>query len=135
MPLTLNLTEAAHLLHVHPKTLQQRARLGLIPACKVGRSWVFVEILLIEHLVAESRSRVSVADAQEKPECRSTEGKTRPIGGSSCRPSLAKPGLYASLLGLTPSAGRRSSTTGSKQNAGSRTSSERSPATRGRTQS
>ena len=44
---TLDLAEAAQLFKVHPKTLQRMARAGSVPACKVGRSWVFVERLLI----------------------------------------------------------------------------------------
>jgi excisionase family DNA binding protein len=34
---TLDLTTAAALLKVHPKTLQKLARAGAIPACKIGR--------------------------------------------------------------------------------------------------
>jgi len=33
--------KAAELLGIHPKTLQQMARQGRIPAKKVGRSWRF----------------------------------------------------------------------------------------------
>src|SRR5665647_2832546 len=81
----LSATEAAQLLHIHPQTLMTRARAGAIPGCRVGRAWVFVESLLIEYLVAQSLLRVSVAGTQEKTECRSTEEKTRLIGGSNFR--------------------------------------------------
>jgi integrase len=77
---TFAVAEAARLLHIHPQTLMARARAGAIPGCKVGKAWVFVESLLIEYLVAQSRSRVSVAGTQENPECRSTEEKTPRIG-------------------------------------------------------
>lgn len=100
---TLNAVEAAQLLHIHPQTLKSRARAGLIPGCRVGKAWVFVESLLIEYLVAQSLSRVSVAGTQEKPECRSTEEKTRLSGGSNCRLSAANLALYRSaLLGRVP---------------------------------
>ena len=33
--------EAAHLLGVHPKTLQQMARRGEVPAIRVGKFWRF----------------------------------------------------------------------------------------------
>ena len=97
---TLGVTEAAQLLHVHPQTLMARVRAGVIPGCKVGKAWVFVESLLIEYLVAQSLLRVSVADAPEKSECRSTEEKTHPIGGSNCRQSVANLDRYRSALGL-----------------------------------
>ena len=35
---TLDIAGAALLLKVHPKTLQNLARRGLVPACKVGRA-------------------------------------------------------------------------------------------------
>ena len=46
---TLNVDEAASLLHIHPQTLMTRARSGVIPGCKVGRALVFVESLLIQY--------------------------------------------------------------------------------------
>ncbi|WP_395454356.1 helix-turn-helix domain-containing protein [Acidovorax delafieldii] len=104
-PRTLNVDEAASLLHIHPQTLMTRARSGVIPGCKVGRAWVFVESLLIEYLVTQSTLRVSVAGAQEETECRSTEEKTRPFGGSNSRQSGANLALYRSVLGL-PKNGR-----------------------------
>ena len=97
---TLDAREAAQLLHVHPQTLMALARTGVIPGCRVGKAWVFVESLLIEYLVAQSLLRVSVAGTQEKTECRSTEEKTRPIGGRNCRSSVANLARYRSALGL-----------------------------------
>ena len=102
---TLNASEAAQLLRIHPQTLMTRARTGVIPGCKVGRAWVFVESLLIEYLVTQSTLRVSVAGTQEETECRSTEEKTRPFGGSNSRPSGANLARYRSALGL-PKNGR-----------------------------
>jgi excisionase family DNA binding protein len=49
---TLDLTEAAALLKVHPKTLQRLAQSGAVPACKVGRVWVFIDDLLFQLLMA-----------------------------------------------------------------------------------
>jgi len=62
---TLTLVQAAALLKVHPKTLQRLAQAGTVPACKVGRAWVFLDGLLLEMLVAKSTARVSVVDLQE----------------------------------------------------------------------
>lgn len=118
---TLDLRQAASLAKVHPKTLQLLARRGRIPACKIGRSWVFVESLLVEHLVAKSLARVSVADLQEKSECRSTDAKTHCVGGSSYRQSAANRVLYSKALEL-PTRGRRGrSMTGSPRPDGSKT--------------
>jgi type I restriction enzyme R subunit len=95
---TLDARQAAQLLHIHPQTLMSLARAGVIPGCRIGKAWVFVESLLIEYLVAQSLSRVSVAGTQEKTECRSTEEKTRPIGGRNSRPSVANLARYPASI-------------------------------------
>jgi excisionase family DNA binding protein len=118
---TLDLEEAARFLKIHPKTLQRLAHARRIPACKIGRSWLFVERLLVEHVVSESLLRVSVVDLQEKSECRSTDAMTRRTGGSSYRPSAGNRSLYNKALGLPTSARRSRSETGSPPNDGSRT--------------
>jgi len=117
---TLDLTEAARLLKVHPKTLQGLARAGAVPSCKVGRAWVFVEQLLLDHLVAKSLARVSVVDLQEKTECRSTDERTHRIGGSSYRPSGVNRSLYSKALGLPIDERRKRSTTDSRTRDGSK---------------
>ncbi|WP_409993905.1 helix-turn-helix domain-containing protein [Roseateles albus] len=109
--LTLTLIEAASLLKVHPKTLQKLAQRGGVPACKVGRSWVFVEQLLIDQLVSRSKARLTVADDQEFSECLSTNAKIRPSGGSSSLPSVASRSLYSKALGLVTSGKRSKSMT------------------------
>ncbi len=107
---TLNLLEAANLLKVHPKTLQRLAQCGAVPACKVGRAWVFVDQLLLEMLMAKSTMRVSVIDSLEESICRSTDEKTRHFGGSNSRSSEVNRSLYSKALGL-PTSGRRSRST------------------------
>ena len=37
----LDVSEAARLLRIHPKTLRNKARLGVIPGVQVGRLWRF----------------------------------------------------------------------------------------------
>jgi excisionase family DNA binding protein len=120
---TLDLGEAARLLKVHPKTLQKLARQGKVPACKLGRAWVFVEHLLEAHLVSESFSRAPVVDVQENSECRSTDARTRHGGGSSCRQSVVNRSLYLEALGLPTDAKRRRFTTDLRTSVGSRTGS------------
>lgn len=120
---TITADEAALLLHIHPQTLKTRARTGLIPGCKVGKVWVFVESLLIEYLVAQSLARVSVADTPEKFECRSTEGKIRLTGGLNYRLSEGNEVRYRQALGLPTSVKPNRSTTSSRFRGGSKTSS------------
>ena len=107
---TLDLAAAAKLLKVHPKTLQAMARAGCVPACKVGRAWVFVEALLLDHLKSLCLARLTATVDPGAAECRSTAAKTRPSGGSSCRPSAVSRDLYSRALGL-PTNGRRSTST------------------------
>lgn len=117
---TLNLVDAARLLQVHPKTLQKWARAGLVPAAKVGKAWLFLEHLLVKHLVSESLLRVSVADSLEQSTCRFTDAKTHLAGGSNSRPSRVNRDLYSKALGLPTSGKRSRSMTGSKPQGGSR---------------
>jgi len=42
--------EAAEFLHIHPDTLKERARAGLIKAYRPGRKWVFLKSDLLEYL-------------------------------------------------------------------------------------
>ena len=46
----LDVTEAAKLLRIHPKTLRSKARLGVIPGVQVGRLWRFRASALNEWL-------------------------------------------------------------------------------------
>lgn len=69
MGLTVGIREAAEILHVHPKSVEDLIRNGQIPAGKVGRAWVmmtrdvlaYVEMVIIaqtaERLVATGRQR------------------------------------------------------------------------------
>ena len=46
----LDVTEAARLLRIHPKTLRNKARRGVIPGVQVGRLWRFRASALNEWL-------------------------------------------------------------------------------------
>ena len=54
----LTLEQAAEFLHLHPVTLQRKARRGEVPASKPGKRWVFLEIDLVAFLRAQYSSRV-----------------------------------------------------------------------------
>ena len=120
---TLDLDEAARLLKVHAKTLQRLAQAGRVPACKIGRAWIFVEQLLVDHMLSKSVLRVSVVDLQEKSECRSTDARTHRFGGSSYRQSGVNRSLYSKALGLPTDAKRSRFETGSQLRDGSKTAS------------
>jgi excisionase family DNA binding protein len=47
---TLTLEDAAELLKIHPQTLRKKAMLGEIPGAKLGKSWVFIEEDLANHI-------------------------------------------------------------------------------------
>lgn len=40
---TFNLIEAAAFLKLNPQILRRKVKAGLIPAAKIGKSWVFIE--------------------------------------------------------------------------------------------
>lgn len=44
------LPEAAEFLGIHPHTLQERAKSGVVKAYKPGRAWVFFKHELVEYL-------------------------------------------------------------------------------------
>jgi excisionase family DNA binding protein len=102
--LTLDLIEAAHVLRVHPKTLQAMAKAGKVPASKPGKQWVF----RIEALDAYLRSL----------ECPSIESE--PSGTSTSSTTAA---ALDALLDLPTGARRRSTTTALPPNSGAKSSS------------
>ena len=79
----LTLEHAATFLHLHPVTLQRKAKRGDIPAAKLGRRWIFLEIDLVACLRAQYPSRVMQGAHEEVKLCRSTNAKILPSGGSS----------------------------------------------------
>jgi hypothetical protein len=54
---TLNLVQAAALLHMHRVTLLIKAQSGAIPAAKPGKCWVFIEQDLQDYLRGLYRSK------------------------------------------------------------------------------
>lgn len=93
----LQIDQAAELLHMHPVTLQRKARFGEVPAAKLGRRWVFLEIDLVAFLRAQYPSRVVQGVHEEVKLCRSTHEKILPSGGSNC---ITAEKSYKKALGL-----------------------------------
>jgi excisionase family DNA binding protein len=79
----LTLEQAAEFLHLHPVTLQRKAQRGEVPAAKLGRRWIFLEIDLVACLRAQYPSRVMQGEHKEVKLCRSTNAKILPSIGSS----------------------------------------------------
>lgn len=94
---TLTLAEAAAFLHMHPMTLQKKARLGEIPGTKPGRRWVFVDVHLVEWMGVQSLSRMMQGEHEEKQSCHFTGARILPSGGSS---SITTEERYKKALGL-----------------------------------
>jgi hypothetical protein len=77
---TLNLQQAAELLHIHPVTLQSQAKAGKIPGAKIGKCWVFVSIDLIDYIRSQYPRR-TLQGEQEINLCHSLNEKTHLFGG------------------------------------------------------
>ncbi|MBI2286377.1 MAG: helix-turn-helix domain-containing protein [Nitrosomonadales bacterium] len=93
----LNIEQAAEFLHLHPVTLQRMAKRREVPAAKLGRRWIFLEIDLVAYLRAQYPSRVMRGEHKEVKLCRSTDAKILPSGGSSCTTAEKS---YREALGL-----------------------------------
>ena len=80
---TLDLTQAALFLKMHPEEVRRRAKLGLLPGAKPGKAWVFLEDDLAEYLrshYAYPRQALQVTTRKEYQSCHSLNAKVR--GGS-----------------------------------------------------
>ena len=93
----LTIEQAASFLHLHPVTLQRKAQRGEIPAAKLGRRWIFLEVDLIACLRAQYPSRVMQGEHEGVKLCRSTNVRILPSGGSSCTTAEKS---YKEALGL-----------------------------------
>jgi excisionase family DNA binding protein len=94
---TLNLSQAAAFLHVHEQTLLKLARAGNVPAAKVGRAWVFIDVDLLAYIRGKYRPQVVQGDLKGNLSCRSTNEKIHKSTGLSSQ-SVDK--LYKEALGL-----------------------------------
>ena len=104
---TLTLKDAAKFLHIHPVTLQEKARAGEVPGAKVGKCWVFLDVDLVQYLRSKYRQRALQGEHTEGSICHSTNAETRLIGGSNSPMIDAE---YGKVLGL-PAKRKRGNTT------------------------
>lgn len=71
---TLNTIEAAELLKVHPKTVEELIHSGAIPAAKIGRAWVmltadvlaFVEREIVKQTAARLRAPLAPEGGKQR---------------------------------------------------------------------
>ena len=78
---TMNIKEAAIFLKIHPVTLSMKASAGEILGAKIGRSWVFLELDLIDHIRSKYKLRALESEHERKQICHSTSAKTQQFGG------------------------------------------------------
>jgi len=75
---TLDVTEAAALLHAEPETIMQLARKGALPGTRIGKSWVFLR----EDVIAFLKEQV-MKDTEER--------RRRHADASACTIVVATP--------------------------------------------
>lgn len=108
---TLDLNEAAAFLRMHPEEVRTRAKRGLIPGAKPGRSWVFLESDLAEFLrsLYPLRRQALQVTTSEEAICHLSSARSRRCGGSTSSRQTASE--YDDLLRPTTVKRLRSSTT------------------------
>jgi len=108
---TLNIDEAALLLKLHPEELRRRAKLGVLPAAKIGRSWVFIENDLVTFIRQQYsvnwRTLQGAHDEKEQTWHSTNEGKsiglTSQQGAAKELAALLKPTSKRRLKNYTTS--------------------------------
>lgn len=96
---TMNLKEAAEFLNMNPESLRQKAKVGIVPGAKVGKSWVFIEEDLADYIRSQYARRwraVQVTANEETAKCHFS-AEVASGGYDSQAPTDAE---YANLLGL-----------------------------------
>ena len=108
---TLTLVEAAAFLKMHPEEVRSRAKRGVLPACKPGRRWVFIDDDLAAFLRDRySPQRQALRVASEKGRTAWPYAIEAPSGGSTSPPHLAS--AYEEALKPAIRPRRRSTTIG-----------------------
>ena len=106
--ITLTLQEAASFLKIHPVTLGEKARNGEVPATKIGKCWVFVDVDLVTYIRSQYRWRDLQGEKLEVLQCHSSNEKIHLTGGSKLPTTEDQ---YKKALGLTTKPKLKSITT------------------------
>jgi len=107
---TLDLKQAAAFLRMHPEEVRRRARIGLLPGAKPGKSWVFIEDDLAAWLRGQYRTAAQLPLKIGKEQATWHSTNVEAPGGSISR-RQGESALDA-LLRQAKKPRRRSSTTG-----------------------
>jgi hypothetical protein len=86
---TLDLSAAASMLHMGEDALMRKTRAGIIPGCKPGRQWIFLEVDLIEWM----RSQYNQA-----PKAKTKQWRLASAGRSSISTAATKDAELGELL-------------------------------------
>lgn len=78
---TLDLTEAAAFLHMHPETLRRRAVSGSIPGARPSKAWVFLQEDLADWLRSQYADPARAAEPSTRIKTCSTADPTAVAGG------------------------------------------------------
>jgi len=97
---TMSLKNAAEFLNMNFETLREKAKAGIVPGAKVGKSWVFIEEDLAYYIrsqYAASRQAVRVTNRiKEANLCHSTAE----VASGGCVSQHQTDAEYTDLLGL-----------------------------------
>ena len=64
---TIDSEECAALLRCTPEQVEELARAGEIPGLKIGRSWLFVRVDLLDYLAQKAREEAAERRARRQP--------------------------------------------------------------------
>lgn len=100
---TMGIKEASAFLMIHPVTLYKMAERGEVPAAKIGKRWVFIDVDLIDYIRSKYQVQASLSDLNERSKalCHSPGVKIHPRGGSTLLPRMDDE--YSKVLGLPTS--------------------------------
>ncbi|HQQ33149.1 MAG TPA: helix-turn-helix domain-containing protein [Methylophilus sp.] len=107
---TFSLEEAADFLKLHPEELRRRAKLGKIPAAKIGKRWVFLELDIVEYVRTQYAMHLQALDkrlGKEVELCHLLNVES--TGGLILSPQMVSE--YDDLLGLKTKPLRKNTTT------------------------
>jgi excisionase family DNA binding protein len=96
-PSVLTVEQVCAVYHLHPKTVQELARLKKIPAFKIGKCWRFFSLALEEHFRTQFAPLVSQGEHGKETSCRYSKEKIHRFTGAS---STKKASEYSNLLAL-----------------------------------
>lgn len=114
----IDATEAAAMMRCTPEQVEELVRDGELPATKIGRSWIFLRSVLLDHLarrsleeMVERRAKRQAAHQQDPKSARDEPPQLRPVAtivqagvmpATGRRKSLPNLDALASAMGIPP---------------------------------